>query len=125
ARPSKGPRQYARSSPRLVVQAPNDFAAGARAEGPEGPPLRAVAGDAADEMRRAVGEEQVDAAGVVTGEVVEAAVGVGLDVNPVVVHENQARGRGRGRPPRVARPGPDHDAARGAGPDAQGVRPGA
>ena len=91
-----------------VAQALNGVAASNRPHRPECHALWPVHGDAAHEVDGPVGEQQVDAANMVTGKVVQPAVRVGLDVDPVVVRQHQRRGRGRDRRPRVARAGPQN-----------------
>src|SRR5262249_10909145 len=106
------------------LQTLDDLAAGARAQGPEGQAVGAVDRDAPQEAGGAVGEEEGDPAGVVAAEVVQPAVGVGPDVDPVGVDLHEDRGRGVRRGPGVQLAGPRPGAGGGAGPNALRLRPG-
>jgi hypothetical protein len=76
----------------LIVEPLDHFATGSRTHCPKTAPLLSVARDTADEVDRAVGKQQIHASRMVAGEIIEAAIGVGADVNPVVVYQDQRCG---------------------------------
>src|SRR5262245_11934064 len=108
-----------------ILNSFDHLAAGTSAERPKGAPFLAVAGDAAKEMNRAVGKEKIHPSGMQTGEIIEPAIGIGRDVNPVVVGKNKHR-RGSGGPrPYIAVAGTRYTAGYDARPNPSGLSPGA
>src|SRR5439155_16583808 len=91
----------------LVIQAPvDDFAAGARTQRPKSAALRAVRGNTMDEMHGAVGEEEVDSARMIAGEIVQPSVGVGGNVDPIVMDQDEGLSGTRGIRPDIGLAGP-------------------
>src|SRR5438876_1147013 len=88
--------------PRLATAFLRDFASVARAHRPESKVFRAIGRDASDKAHGAIAEQQVHAVQVPAGKIVQAAVRVGFDVDPVVMHEDQTLRRADGALPRIA-----------------------
>src|SRR5947207_312925 len=112
--------------PTLVIQvAVDDFAAGPRAQGPESAALRAVRGNTMDEMHGAVGEEEVDSARMIAGEIVQPSVGVGGNVDPIVMDQDECLSGTRGIRPDIGLAGPTDGPVGRASPNAIGLHPSA
>src|SRR5207245_3025833 len=130
-RPCQQPRKYGTQkffiiseSESLVIQvAVDDFATGARTQGPKSAALRAVRGNTMDEMHGAVGEEEVDSARMIAGEIVQPSVGVGGNVDPIVMDQDEGLSGTRGIRPDIGLAGPTDDPVGRASPNAIGLHP--
>ena len=93
---TKARGQLAKNGRGSIIQALNRLAPGPGSQGHERVMLGTLARDAVDEMDRAIREEQVGAANMIAGKIVQTAVSIIENIDPVVVSQNQGFGRTRG-----------------------------
>src|SRR5262245_17676615 len=107
-----------------IIQSINRVARGPRAQGPKSPAFRAVVRNAPQEMDRSIGEEEIDSSRMIAGKIVQAAVGVRGDIDPVIVCQDESLRWAGGVGPNVRGSRSANGAIGRAGPDAIRLRPG-